>query len=397
MALSGDALRLFWLFVTPLIAFLVWAVLYGIWISIRDWRNRARFLAQLETLAPDQTLLVGDLAIHVLFSPARRGTLPFDEGAVNSLVLSAEAEFSGSMTIEKEGFMSRLFEAAGLQPKLGTGDPVFDRRYRVGSDDAGFPAGYLTPDKRAAVEGLFAEGCTRIELEPSGLTVAWRPLEFARAADAEFVALSLRHFAALTGDGTVEASAPAQARGYDRQDFDRVMRPVLATALVACLAAGGLMISPLDFQPVDGLGLFVGSLRFSAAALAAFLVAAGAALKGKPWFTHGLARSALAAALLFIPAGYWALFAVNCGLDRAAPAVHRTRVTGKERSENFCRMRVAAWSPHKTVEVRVDMKACAWLAQDQLLSVTTKPGYLGHEWIVGWRPAAFTSSGSPSR
>jgi hypothetical protein len=374
---------LFWLSVLVLAVLVL--VLYFV---KRAGDLRTRFFQQLEELSGS-----GTGQARVLESSGHLIRIDYFAGGRNSpsrLGLITRISAPGSFQLEKRGVADSIFEGLGLEGKIATSDSQFDSRCHIVSDEAEFAAAYFgSAKKRAAVEALFGEGCTRIELDEAGLQAVWTPFQIKEGTSVEFIKRSLAPLAVLAEEFP-QGLPPAPPSGLSKRQFDRAfgfgLMALMAAYILLPLAAG-----IMGFIPLDRGKVFLDSLRYSGPALGIFLFLVIPALKGKSWFPAAILKTALFALVFFLLAGYWGEVCVNSRLDDAPPRAHQEAIIQKyqthSRNSTGYHVVMRSWRPGRaTEELRVSGRAYQAVEPGHsLATVLTKPGYLGHEWVVSYR------------
>lgn len=311
-----------------------------------------------------------------------------DTGKHPKLILRIGAPPRGQFEVRREGEADRLVESLSLARTIRTSEPSFAERFHVDSDDEAFASAYFAdPAKRAAVETLFAAGCTRLSWYDGRATAVWEGYQ-PKDEDAGFVGGAAAALKALTVNVAAAAPGPAPLAegGWTEKKFKSYVGPAMIVGFVAIYAM--LMFgTSLYGRPVEGFEMFAASLRFSIpAAVIAFAIGASR-IAGKSWFLKGAGRLALAAALIFPSLGYVGFQLANSCLDTAPAASFVVPVTGKHYNSGKHRsyyVHVQAWRPG-LYDPRFEV---SWSTYNRVVQgrtrahLATRPGRLGHEWLV---------------
>lgn len=316
----------------------------------------------------------------------------FEPGGRNrpsSLSLRTACPSGGRFKLEREGRLDRLGKRLGIAEEVQTGDSRFDREVYILSDTPHFARStFLEAERRAAVEALFALGCSSVELADGALTVRWSPFDPARAEDGRFILDAVAQLARLGRDLPPTPSGRLPEAGWKLR-----RAAVYALGAVSLSAGGAGVFAGLHFYPpLDGGELFVATLPYSLPALALALWLAVVGLRGRA----GSHRELFIAAALLLPgiplAGFGGALLANGALDSSAPVTHRVAVLGKRisRSDDSVSyyLTVRSWRPGRSreeIQIERDLYQRLEAGRDQAL-ITSRAGYLGYEWVAGCRP-----------
>ncbi|PIU20806.1 MAG: hypothetical protein COT18_00290 [Elusimicrobia bacterium CG08_land_8_20_14_0_20_59_10] len=317
---------------------------------------------------------------------------PRSRNSPSLLSLLTEVPSSGTFSLTAQSAAETFMQKLGLETDVETGDPGFDPRFDVDSDDSDFAVAYFaSPKKREAVQALFALGCSAIHLEEGGLHADWTPFEIKEDTPAEFIGSALPHLAALCEELPAFASMRPMG-GLSKKNFRIFCGVLLALSFLLFVS---FLIFAGKLQPLDSLKLFLDSLRYSLSAWLLFVVITALLLKGKTWFFSGLLQFAAVCVVLFPLLGYCGGVWFNAVLDDSKPAVHRAQVLYKSshrnRSSTTYYVRVRSWRHPGGVE-RLAVPGAVYRQvqlQRDFAVVETKPGYFGYEYVT---KASFVTS-----
>jgi len=359
-------------------------VIVLIFLTMRSQQKaQARFFDKLGGLGSS-----GSGTRRELSYSGRRIITGFHPGSKNTpprFSLRAEVASPGNFSLTPQGSGEALMQKLGLETDVETGDPQFDARYDIDSDDNDFAAAYFaSAKKREAVYALFALGCCAIRLEEAGLRADWVPFAIKADTSTEFVGSALPHLAALCED--LPAPPPVRSAGGVRQKTFHLAAGAFLFLTIALFMVFSFFSSRLN--PLDIWELFKASLRYSVPAYLSFVLLIAAVLKGKSWFLAGLLQCAGIGLFLFPLAGYWGMAWLNVSRDQNTPAVHRVQVTGKSshRGKNSTTyyVRLNSWRhPGGSERLTVSHAVFQQTVPGQSLAlVETKPGHLGYEFVT---------------
>ena len=315
-----------------------------------------------------------------------RVNLELSEGKYPKLTLRVRATDRGQFAVRREGAADRLIEGLSLARPIRTSDPAFSGRYHIDSDDEAFASAFFSDlGKRAAVEAVFAAGVTSLAWEDGHATALWDGFQ-PKDDNAGFVGAAAAALRALTLNVPAAGPAPLVAGGWTEKSFNSRAGIAIFIGFIAVYAT---MIGArfLPGRPIDGWEMFMASLRVSSPlAVLAVLGGLSRAL-GKSWFLKAAGKLLLASALLFPALGYVVYELANSLLDGGAaasfvlPVVEKHSSSGKHTSYYVT---VESWRPGQyahSFEVGYSIYSGVQKGRTRV-HLTTRPGRLGHEWIV---------------
>lgn len=153
---------------------------------------------KLDPLAAE---LGGTIIMKILTGPRlelmnydRPTTVRLTPGGKNSpphLILEQTSRSPIKLSISIENFATRALGKWGLLKDVKLGDPVFDDKYLVHSDDERQAANYIqTPTRREAIEYFFANGFSMLRADKEKIAV-WKPSYRDEDLNAEKIRASL--------------------------------------------------------------------------------------------------------------------------------------------------------------------------------------------------------------
>ena len=283
---------------------------------------------------------------------------------------------------DEVGFLTKLTGGRSVE----TGDPLFDRRYRVLSRTPGeLTSFFASARQQYAVRKLFESGVRSIVLEGRTLEAAWRPMRPSqldpiqvRGAIGNLAMLA----AALPGFLGTRASLRSARVRRVRGAFNLI--PVALTPLGGGTTFWGLAhFCPLDFEAV-----VLCSLRYSLPLLALFLIAFVSWLRQMPLARREMLMVVLLALLGFPASGIGGALLLNGIGDPGTPAIYSAKAIKTYEVADLLyshrAVHVVSWRRHhreETVQVPADLFGRIIPHQTALL-VVIKPGRLGFEWVA---------------
>lgn len=296
----------------------------------------------------------------------------------------------GEFEISKEGRTDRFFKDVGLSSEVQTGDPEFDREFYIISEQPGFAAAvFALPEKREAVREIFRLGFNSVKLEDKNLVAQWSPFALKEDREPSFIIGAVPPLARLGKD--LPIMQPSISR-VDTSGWKAKKRVAFAVPLVLLPLGIGLMMAGTRWYPaLDEGKLFLESLRYSLPLLALFTWFAARIIKGRA-SSHKDFLSIFLISLFGFPAsGFGTMVFLNGWLDLSPPTAHTVPVSRKytTRSKNSTNYYVTVNSWRRAGEdedLSVPRPFHERIGPGQAtITVVTKPGRFGFEWIVEYR------------
>lgn len=310
-----------------------------------------------------------------------------DKNTPSYLKASVPCKSLGNFRVVRENRFDGFFKDIGISCEIQTRDPEFDKKFYVLTDDADFASVYFgAAEKRGAVQALFGLGVSEIKHDGKQMEAKWSPFELKEGRDLSFVGSAAGELARLCKD--IPESYPRRS-GAGFRDW-RVKRS-LAFAVPGLFLAAGLpaLIAGLEFYtPLDGFELFLNSLKYSLPLLAGYLWLVVRLLKGRSGSHRELLFAGIMSVSLCIISGYGIRCFLNGYLDSSSPVFHETVVIAKHKKESknsmSCYVRISSWRRAGEVEkLKIPFSLYREIVPAKtVLSVATRPGRFGFEWIA---------------
>jgi hypothetical protein len=288
-----------------------------------------------------------------------------------------------SVLLRRETSLDRFGKRIGLNREHQTGDQAFDRDIYIESDASTEDLATLLEDgaTRAAVQQILGAGFQSVALfaGASSLEAALSPITSASLAQMESVAGKLAQIA-------------DNLPGFDRDPVGRDASVRTAIAILAGIVSAFAFVifaalaigqHPLVHDGPIGKCFAIGLAGWLLVCAATFFVVRGKsdALRAflSVFFTQVFAVPALVVGL---GAG------LNGWLDDGAPTVHEARVLAQwittSKNNKTYHVRVASFHPDdpRDVELTVSSGIFMRVPVGRDVLVTTRPGWLGWEWIT---------------
>ena len=332
---------------------------------------------------------------HYIYYPAANKQPP-------SMLLFLPCATPLAFAIRREGAVERFFKRIGINRETQIGDRGFDDRYYIVTEQDDATRRHLyNSRRRSAVEQLFALGFTHLRVADDRIQAAISPF-FAKAP---LATETLQHAAEALEDlrhGLPPASHLAP-QGFLLEPppppIDNPLHGPWTPSRMAAFSLTGLLIiggtialaAGVDqYPPLDSGEVFFGALGIALASLLAFAFLMVTLLRGRP-DSHRDLLIALLFGLMGVPlTSYGATLILNGALDDAPPRPHDALVTDKyithSKNSTSYHLQVLSWrhawrTEHLTVNADVHEQLTPGQSR---LSVTTKPGWLGYEWILDY-------------
>lgn len=295
----------------------------------------------------------------------------------------------GSFRIGKETGFDRFFKSLGIAVEIQTGDSQFDKDYYINTDTVAFTrACFNSPERRQIVNDLFNLKFKEILHDGNHLEIKISPFKFNEDFDKATLESAVERLSAFSKDLPEDYYEP-KVIGTPAWKFKRGIIYTVSV-ISAVLGVAFLIWGNITYPPLDKLEMFKDSLNHSIPIFILFTVASIMFLKGRS-SSHKDLLFSLGLALVGFPLiGYSGMLVANGYLDRAPASQHEVMVSGKHyttsKNSHTYYLKLKSWRENRaheqiTVSRGVYDKATAGIT---IMRVTTRPGYLGYEWVVGY-------------
>ncbi len=315
----------------------------------------------------------------------------FTRGSKNhppSLKISVECKSPGSFQIKKETAFDRFFKKIGLCKEIQTQDEQFDKKYYISSDTVPFTTYFFSKSKnRQVVDQLQGMGFNEVVHNGKEMMVRCVPFRPKSGYDVS----RLDQAATLLNELTQNIPLAPSPETFSDTPWKR--NRILAFAvpiLLDIIAFTALIVGLVTYRPLDGFPLVLESLKYSVPSLVFFTWFAFQLLKGRSSSHREFIVVFMLSIFGFLMAGAGGAVFLNGYLDKSDPMLHETVVVDKyisrsDKSKSYY-MRVQSWRPgEKTERVRVSYSEYRRIEPDKTeVSVTTRSGRFGYEWLVGF-------------
>jgi hypothetical protein len=292
----------------------------------------------------------------------------------------------GAFTITPETKFDRFFKKLGVCVEIDTHDPGFDDAFYINTNTIPFTRSFLEKsENRRSIQALFHLGFNHLKHDGQGLTLTWK--NFPRRTQMEVepmekaVALLAEQGRSLAKITSYETPEPSTWK----------LKRLFAFAFPILLTVTGIIamiIALSSYKPLDRGKLFVDSLKFSLPLLVLFTWFSIRLLKGRSSSHRELIAVFFISLFAFPLAGFGYRGFLNGALDDGSPAVHQVMVLNKyyKRSKNKYSYYavVKSWrKPEAAEKLRISKSFYNYLQPgSSTMTITTKPGKFGFEWIV---------------
>ena len=315
---------------------------------------------------------------------------PGGQNAPPSYTIQIPCRSCGAFKITKETRFDRFFEKIGICIEHKTGDPDFDNTYYINSDHVEFTRLFFgDTEKRKRINDLFQAGFNRIEHNGKEIKTVMIPCKrgFFMTED------QMHGVVMLLSDLTRNMPELPESGGLSQQNAwkeKRILAFVLPSLFfltgIAAIITGMFRYKPLDFWAAAGA-----SLRWSIPALLLFLILALSWIRGRSNSHRELIIIIIISLQAFPVGGAGMQIFLNGYLDKTPAVAHevtllRKKISKSKNSTDYHAI-VSSWRPGHTAE-SIDVPGSLYqklIPGETTMSVTTKPGRFGHEWIVNYR------------
>jgi hypothetical protein len=295
--------------------------------------------------------------------------------------VSVESLLGQPFQVVREGRAQRLSKQVGLSAEIQTGDPAFDAEFYIETDALEFTRSLLMRDAaRQAVRAIFRLGFTAVRQQGQVLQAVWSPFKLRDDIDPSVVTGILTPLATLARDmPVVPTAAPAR----------RISAKAITTAAMATMVVLlGLSVGAGRFRPLDDGAVMRDSLNYSIPLLVLWLAFAFRQLKGRSTAHRELGLVALTSLIGFVLGGNALETIINGWADAAPPSAHEAEVIRTYSSSGHStayHVVLRSWRrQHQAENLTVSSGVYHTATPHRHITVVTKPGRLGFEWIVSY-------------
>jgi hypothetical protein len=304
----------------------------------------------------------------------------------NTLKISMRCDTPGDFKVTKENDLDRFFKKWGICAKIKTGDGLFDSVFFINTGTVDFAKAYFAKfQHRRLVEKIFAFGIIgKIKCVGKKITVYSLPFLIAdqrsRGVIKEIAALLLE----MTKD------IPVVAGPDEQEPIDWKRKRAAAFCIPLFYVLLFLLLRGSARYPVlDSAKIFHYALLFAISIWFIYLWAAVKLLKGRTNSHLELLAAAVLAFVVFTASGKGTLEYINGRFDKSTPVSHHTLIVGKYKDTSlrfiatYYYLRVKSWRRPGNDLLGIDAGFYEMALPGKTgITVTTKAGFLGYEWIT---------------
>lgn len=295
---------------------------------------------------------------------------------------------SGAFKIALETKFDRFFKRLGVCVEIETHDPEFDDTFYITTDTIPFTRACLEKsENRQSIKALFALGFNNLKHDGKSIVLTWQ-----RFPRKQLMAISVMEQAAAL---VVGMGRNLEKVITHKSDESRAWK---SKRLMAFVVTGFLLVSGITaliaglrmYKPLDPGKIFLGSLVFSLPLLILFTWTAINLLRGRSSSHRELITVFLISLFAFPLAGYGYRVFFNGALDDNPASVRQAEVirkywTRNKNSTTYYAV-VESWRLNRDEEkLRVSKGFYDRIrARSTAITVATKPGRFGYEWIVSY-------------
>ena len=293
----------------------------------------------------------------------------------------------GEFSIKPETKFDRFFKKLGICVELETHDKAFDNTFFITTDSIPFTRSFLErQENRQSIQALFKLGFNHFKHDGKTITATWR--NFPRRTHMEVdrmekavaeLATPYRNIPKITIYESPEPASPWKAKRLFAFAFS-IFIVVTGIATMIAMLTG--------YKPLDPGKIFVQSLKFSIPLFIVFTWLSLQLLKGRSSSHRELIAVFFIALAGFPVAGFGYMGFLNAKLDNNPPVVHEVKVSNKyytksKNSYSYYAL-VDSWREGEITETLSISGDFYNRLQpgSSTITITTKPGKFGYEWIV---------------
>jgi hypothetical protein len=347
------------------------------WIIYANLRNRRRMtrLAKALGAVPSGSGGKGEyggIEYRFTFSPASRYR-------PSALRVSLDSPMRAPFEVRRQD-RPLPRKSTGLALELRSRDAGPDPSFET---DAESPvhAFLQSDDVRAAIQSIFGLGFTRVRQSGQRLESVWSPFKPTDDIDPSLITGTVESLAAIARNLPMASPMTPAPRRF-------TVKGLHAFGVVLVAVLFGLSLATLRYRPLDPGALMRDSLHYSIPALLLWLGVVFVFLRGeRPTRTRRqLVLLAFLSVVAFAIGGDALEMITNGYSDAGAPSAHEAQVIGKYstggRSTTY-HLYVTSWRrPRQRENLVVSRDAYGRARLRGGITVVTKPGRLGYEWVV---------------
>ena len=297
---------------------------------------------------------------------------------------------TGDFSITWEKRFDRFFKRLGVCVEIDTHDPSFDDAFYISSDTVPFARQYMERNEnRRAIQALFNLGFNHLKHNGKSMVLTWRNFPRRQLMALETMEKALAQLVLLVRALNRIPSYEPPVSAYPVWKLKRLIA-FTVTGIIVVTGITALIVGLINYKPLDAGKMFVKSITYSVPLLVLFAWISLQLLKGRSSSHWELTTVFLISLFAFPLAGFGYAAFFNGAFDQGSPELHRVNVINKKYSHNKNGYTyyavVNSWrenSAEKTEDIRVSKGLYNSLQPgSSTMTVTTKPGKFGFEWIV---------------
>ena len=302
--------------------------------------------------------------------------------------IKVECPSSGSFKIAKETRFDRFFKKLGLCCEIKTGDDPFDDSFYVTTDTVDFTQAFFSSaEKRAAISDIYERGFNKISHDGKAMTAMWSPFQTKNEVDMALITEIVSRLIVLTKDMPV-LPLGGTVFGESGWKFRRILAFAIP-ALIGLIGINALVFGIIKFRPLDGWQIAVASLQFSIPLLVISLWIAVMLIKGRSSSHRELIIILVISVFGFPLTGAGLGIFLNGWLDESDASSHTVVVVSKyvsesDKSTSYYAVLESWREERRTEKLRISSYEYRKVVpHTSEITVTTKPGRFGFEWVIG--------------
>ena len=291
----------------------------------------------------------------------------------------------GSFKLSLENPLDRFFKRFGLSTEIQAGNPEFDERFYITTNDIAWTRMVLNDgSKQRAALRIADSGFNEIHASGKILTATCRPFRIKDQVTKEMIEDTAAQLLEMSKELPPAGSVPSTTADPNWK-LKRAL--IFAVAVGAPLLGGVLMaLGIVRYRPMDFGPLFLSTLKYSLPIMVGFLVISILSLRGRA-SSHKEFLGVLIIVILGFPlCGAGLGVFLNGYLDRSAERYNDTEVIGRtiSRSDDSTTYYavVRSWRRPGSEKIRVSRSDYNRLRPNSSeMTVVTRAGNYGFEWI----------------
>jgi len=301
-----------------------------------------------------------------------------------------ECESTGEFIIGKESKFDVFSKQLGIAVEIQTGDMQFDKDCYIQTDSIEFTKTYFfNLDKRESVRKLYDLQYNILTHNGKTMETRISPFSIGKLKDPEMIAGAVRNLNVLSRGVPINYYQP---RMLGTQAWKAKRNFIYAIAVLSIvIGLAGIFRGLETYTPLDGMDMFLYSLRSSIPAFILCTVLSVILVKGRSSSHKELLITFFMTLFGFPMTGFGGLTVLNGYMDKSETIYHDARVNGrrvsKSKDSTSYYVSLVSWRTDRDIEeIKVTYSMHNKVKSgESVMRIGTRKGEYGFEWIGGYQ------------